>query len=129
VLAFAAPPAAAQQAGDLQPHFGRQIYRLFCVGCHGDDGRGNGEVAVAFAIPVGDLTLIARNNGGEFPAAEVSAAIAGTSEVSGHKAFAMQPWAKMFAEEFERFATEMAVNQLVSRRIDHIVAYLESIQR
>jgi mono/diheme cytochrome c family protein len=129
LVACAALPAPAQEASSLQLHFGRQIYRLFCVGCHGDDGSGNGEVAVAFQIPVGDLTLIARRNGGEFPTGEVAAAIAGNSDVSGHKAFAMQPWAEMFKQEFERFAAEMAVNQLVSRRIDHLVEYLRSIQR
>jgi hypothetical protein len=113
----------------MQAQFGRQTYRLFCVGCHGADGRGDGDVAAAMEIPVGDLTLIARNSGGVFPLDEVAAAIAGTSEVSGHKRLAMEPWAKMFAEEFKQFAAEMAVNQLVSRRIDHLVAYLQSIQR
>lgn len=113
----------------MQVHFGRQTYRLFCAGCHGADGRGSGSVADALAFPVGDLTTIARDNGGVFPAAEVAAAIAGSSDVSGHKRLAIQPWSRMFADEFGQFAAEMAVNQLVARRIDHLVVYLEAIQQ
>lgn len=115
---------------DMQADFGERSYRLFCVGCHGIDGRGNGEVAEALDMDVGDLTLIARRNRGVFPATEVAAAIAGLSDSSGHKQLAMEPWAKMFAEEFRQFAQENAtVNALVARRINHLVAYLESIQR
>lgn len=120
-------PAAAE---GLQADFGKRSYRLFCVGCHGIDGRGNGEAARALDMDVGDLTLIARRNGGVFPAEEVAAAIAGLSDTSGHKRLAMEPWTKMFAQEFRQFAQEHeAVNALVARRINHIVAYLESIQR
>jgi hypothetical protein len=113
----------------MPAQFGQQTYRLFCVGCHGADGRGDGDVSTALQIAVGDLTLIARRNGGVFPAAEVAAAIAGSSEISGHQRLALEPWARMFAAEFEQFAADVAVNQLVARRIDHLVAYLQSIQR
>ena len=120
-------PLAAQ---DLQADFGKRSYRLFCVGCHGIDGRGNGDVAEALDMEVGDLTVIARRNGGVFPASEVAAAIAGLSDTSGHRKLAMEPWAKMFAQEFRQFAEENAtVHALVARRINHLVAYLESIQR
>jgi mono/diheme cytochrome c family protein len=122
-------PSVAQDTRAIQAQFGRQTYRLFCVGCHGADGRGEGDVAHAMNMEVGDLTTLAARNGGVFPADEIAAAISGESEVLGHKKLAMEPWAKVFAEEFHKFAERRAVKDLVRRRIDHIVAYLESIQR
>ena len=112
----------------MQVHFGEAGFRLFCTGCHGPDGRGEGEVAEALEMPVGDLTTIARRNGGVFPADVVTDAITGRG-VKGHRELAMGPWNEMFADEFERFAEGLAVDALVARRIDHLVAYLRSIQR
>lgn len=126
LVAFAGP-ASAQETLEVQAHFGRSIYKLFCVGCHGDDGRGNPAVAEALDLPTVDLTAIKKRNGGVFPADEVAAAIAGT-RMGGHRDLAPEPWARIFADDFERFAEQMAVNALVARRIDHLVAYLESIQ-
>ena len=124
VLALAPLPALAE---DMQAQFGRSSYRLFCVGCHGADGKGNRAVAEALHMPLVDLTQIKKRNGGVFPAEEVAAAIAGT-RMGGHRDLAPEPWARVFADEFERFAEKLAVNAMVARRIDHLVAYLESIQ-
>jgi mono/diheme cytochrome c family protein len=125
LVTFSALPVYAQ---NMQAEFGRSTYRLFCVGCHGADGKGNRAVAEALGMPLVDLTQIKRRNGGVFPAGDVAAAIAGT-RMGGHRDLAPEPWAEVFADEFERFAERLAVNALVARRIDHLVAYLESIQR
>jgi hypothetical protein len=127
LLALAPLPVAAQSAPS-SAEFGRLSYRLFCVGCHGPDGKGNGAVAISLGMPLSDLTQIAKDNDGIFPAAEVEAAINGTSTVRGHRSLAMTPWAQQFELEFDRFAAKAAVNDMVARRIDHIVAYLQSIQ-
>lgn len=111
----------------MQAQFGRSTYRLFCVGCHGADGKGNRTVAEALDLPLVDLTQIRKRNGGVFPADAVAAAIAGT-RMGGHRDLAPEPWARIFADEFEHFAEKVVVNALVARRIDHLVAYLESIQ-
>jgi hypothetical protein len=124
---LAAAPAQAQSTSEMQAHFGELTYRLFCSGCHGADARGNGELAEALGIPLGDLTQLAKRNGGVFPADAVRDAIAGRGPL-GHTKLNMAPWAQMFADEFEQFASRMAVNAMVARRIEHIVAYLESIQ-
>lgn len=112
----------------MQAEFGRSTYRLFCVGCHGADGKGNRTVAEALDLPLVDLTQISKRNGGVFPADAVAAAIAGT-RMGGHRDLAPEPWARVFADEFEQFAEKVVVNALVARRIDHLVAYLESIQQ
>jgi hypothetical protein len=121
--------AASAQETRLQPHFGKQTYSLFCSGCHGSDGRGETAIAEALDLEAIDLTRISARHGGHFPADEVKAAITGASEAAGHKRLALEPWGRMFADEFDDFAERAVVNQLVARRIDHLIAYLESIQR
>lgn len=127
-LAVAAVPAAAEDATASQVYFGKQIYRLFCVGCHGPEGKGDGAVAQALDMPRADLTQLSRRNGGVFPAEEVAAAIAGLSSIRGHRELAMEPWAEMFAEEFSGIAERAVASERVARRIAHLLAYLESIQ-
>lgn len=126
-MAALASTAAEAQTGDMQAHFGKQTFRLFCAGCHGADGRGNGELAQALGLPMNDLTQIARRNGGVFPTEEITRSLTGRGP-RGHADLDMAPWADMFAAEFESFAARIAVNALVARRIDHLVSYLESIQ-
>jgi mono/diheme cytochrome c family protein len=111
----------------MQEHFGEMTYRLFCAGCHGADGRGNREVADALGMSIGDLTQISRRNDGVFPRDEIADAIAGRGP-RGHTQLLMAPWADMFADEFEQFATRFIANEMVTRRIEHLTAYLESIQ-
>jgi hypothetical protein len=123
-----APGAVGQEATGLQAHFGKQGYRLFCAGCHGHDGTGNPELAEALGKPLSDLTTIAKRNGGSFPREVVADAITGRG-AKGHRELALRPWDEMFADEFERIAEEVVANEMVARRIDHLLAYLESIQR
>lgn len=126
--ALSGSAAIAQEARESQVHFGKMIYRLFCVGCHGEDGRGDGAVARALDMPSTDLTTISAANGGVFPADDVAGAITGLGETRGHRDLPVGPWTEMFAEEFETFAERAVANQMVARRIAHLVAYLESIQ-
>jgi mono/diheme cytochrome c family protein len=48
---------------------GPDLFRAYCTSCHGLDGRGAGPAAPALKAKVPDLTLLARNNRGQFPAA------------------------------------------------------------
>src|SRR5690606_30769789 len=103
LLPAATLPAQAQESQSVQAQFGRSTYRLFRVGCHGADGKGNRTVAEALDLPLVDLTQIRKRNGGVFPADAVAAAIAGT-RMGGHRDLAPEPWARIFADEFEHFA-------------------------
>lgn len=128
-LAFVSLPAAAQSTTAMQEHFGELSYRLYCSGCHGPDGRGSEPASRALGLSTGDLTLLRRGNGGVFPSEDLTAALSGLAEIEAHRILAMHPWAEMFAEDFARFAAEAAVNPMVARRIAHLVAYIESLQR
>src|ERR1700692_3757798 len=60
-------PAFAQQKLGAPP--GRGSYIRYCGNCHGDDGKGNGPKASTLNPKPGDLTQLAKNSNGTFPAA------------------------------------------------------------
>jgi mono/diheme cytochrome c family protein len=47
----------------------------YCAVCHGKDGKGNSPAASAMKTSPADLTVLAQNNGGKYPAAHVAAVI------------------------------------------------------
>ena len=46
---------------------GPDLFRAYCAPCHGLDAKGHGPAAAALKARVADLTVLAKNNGGEFP--------------------------------------------------------------
>jgi mono/diheme cytochrome c family protein len=47
---------------------GKMNYESNCAACHGQNGKGDGPVSVELRTKPSDLTLIAKRNGGVFPA-------------------------------------------------------------
>ena len=78
VIAAGQPkPAAAQSGSDL--------FYNNCAACHGRDGKGNGPMGQVLTIRPADLTIIAKNTGGKFPAAKIYQLIDGRNpDVRGH---------------------------------------------
>jgi mono/diheme cytochrome c family protein len=52
----------------VSPSDGRGMYAKYCASCHGVTGKGDGPAAPAFKHPPTNLTVLATNNGGKFPA-------------------------------------------------------------
>jgi mono/diheme cytochrome c family protein len=63
---------------------GPDLFQAYCTSCHGLDARGAGPAAAALKAKVPDLTLLARNNRGQFPAARVRQMIMGDKVVAAH---------------------------------------------
>ena len=103
---------------------GKVSYNTFCVSCHSESGRGDGSVAETLKVPPADLTSIARRNGGEFPRKEVTRTIDGRKEVRGHGSREMPIWGLSFQDPGRDARQETDVR----RRIDDLVAYIESLQ-
>ena len=100
---------------------GTDLYRAYCAPCHGKDGKGNGPVAPALKASVPDLTVIAKNNGGKFPAARVRRIVEGQGMIASHGSREMPVWGPIFSQ----------VEADVDRgpvRMENLVKYLESIQ-
>jgi len=47
---------------------GKQMYIDYCAPCHGIAGKGDGPAAPALKTPPTNLSLLAKNNGGQYPA-------------------------------------------------------------
>jgi len=119
----------AQTTGPVNPPLvirslvGRDLFDFYCASCHGKDGKGNGPVASALKVPPPDLTLLARRNGGTFPAERVKAFVTndGDGVASAHGTSDMPVWGPVFR------ALESS-DARVRVRIANIVAHIQSIQ-
>lgn len=100
---------------------GRDLFKAYCASCHGLNGKGGGPVAPALRPKVPDLTVLARNNGGEFPSARVRKVIMGDDILASHGSREMPVWGPIFHQ----------VEEDVDRgnvRLENLVKYLQSIQ-
>lgn len=99
---------------------GASLYSKHCARCHGDDGRGGGRDAAAMHFMPGDLTELAMENRGVFPAARVAQIIDGKGPAV-HGTRLMPVWGDVF--------TRSAYGDTARARIDALVRFLASIQR
>jgi len=103
---------------------GELIYRTTCLNCHGEAGDGNGPMSEVLRTQPADLTRLALDNGGEFPAEAVYQVIDGREVVRGHGTRRMPIWGLTF-QELDRDTNQ---EQEVRDKISSLVRYLESIQ-
>jgi mono/diheme cytochrome c family protein len=90
--------ANPQQPFDL----GMREYQSNCAVCHGATGKGDGPYMRFLAYKgkgVGDLTLIAKRNGGAFPFQRVYELIDGTQEIEAHGPRDMPVWGKDYLQQ------------------------------
>ena len=102
---------------------GEYLYRAFCASCHGERGTGDGTVASVLRVRPADLTLISSKNGGAFPRDRVYTSIDGRQNVSAHGAGQMPVWGDALK------VTEGQNESLIRKRINSLVAYIETIQQ
>ena len=116
---LAVPAADATDAAE-----GRYLFRIYCTGCHGGAARGDGPAAADLKSAPPDLTLLARNNDGEFPREAVAHKISGLEQSPGHGSGEMPLWG------FNLMETGSDADQRaeVEVKIRQLVRYLESLQ-
>lgn len=100
---------------------GPNLFRSYCAPCHGLMGKGGGPAASALKTRVPDLTLLARENKGQFPAAYVREVIAGDKVLASHGSREMPIWGPIFHQ------VEADVDR-GNVRLDNLLKYLQSIQ-
>src|SRR5271166_2881096 len=63
---------------------GRDIFMDRCSACHGADGKGNGPAVGSLKVAPADLTLLAKRNGGTFPADRVREIVSEWVDIGAH---------------------------------------------
>ena len=63
---------------------GPELFRVHCAACHGEDAKGGGPMASTLKANVPDLTVLAKNHGGQFPTSSVRRMIAGDEILASH---------------------------------------------
>jgi mono/diheme cytochrome c family protein len=113
-------------AGGTNVTSGALEYRSHCAQCHGPDGKGDGPVSAALIKKPADLTVLAKNNGGVFPADRVRSFIDGSETVTAHGTREMPIWGLEFSKP--RPGAPRRSTQHVEQRISLLMSYLQSIQ-
>ena len=116
------PNIAARKNPAIGPS-GHDIFMDRCAACHGDDGKGNGPAVGALKVAPADLTLLAKRNGGTFPAEQVKKIVGDWVDISAHGSREMPIWGDLF------HAKNAADQQIANDRFKSLVAYMESIQQ
>ena len=101
---------------------GKEMFNSYCAVCHGKDGRGNGPAASAMKTSPADLTVLAQNSGGKYPAAHVAAVIRGQAPTRSHGSKDMPVWGPLFSSISQGHEGQ------VQQRITNLVTYIDSLQ-
>ena len=118
-----APTAAAPSQSSVAAVSGAYSFRTYCASCHGVDGRGEGPLTDSLRFKPPDLTLIAKRNGGEFPAEKVVKIVDGRTPVKGHGGPDMPIWGDAFRN------AETGYDDAAARaKVRGVVDYLKTLQ-
>lgn len=118
---------AEQRPTDL----GKIEYETNCAVCHGADGKGNGLMTNVLRHRPPDLTVLAKNNKGVFPTAQLYEVIEGVG-VPSHGSREMPIWGMEYrAEAGERYLEGRGhydAQALVRARILLLIDYIGRMQ-
>jgi len=120
-MTFAGTVVAAGQTPPATAESGSDLFYNNCASCHGTDGKGNGPLGQVLTVRPSNLTIIAKNTGGKFPAAKIYELIDGRNPaVRGHGGPDMPVWGEVFAAR--------GSSATVKNRINALVKYIETLQ-
>jgi mono/diheme cytochrome c family protein len=106
------------------PVSGSEMYTVYCAVCHGATGNGNGPAASVFTKPPTNLTMLARNNNGKYPAEYVRAVLKFGTSVRAHGNIQMPVWNTLFRS----LNPTDDLGEVTQLRIHNLVEYIQSIQ-
>lgn len=101
---------------------GKQMFNNYCASCHGLDGKGNGPVAPTLKMPPTDLTVLSKNNHGQFPESHVINVLQNGTAIRSHGTPDMPIWGPLLGR------MEGRSPQVQKLRISNLVRYLETLQ-
>jgi len=104
------------------PASGQDMYMNQCAACHGADAKGDGPAATALKTPPTDLTQLAKNNNGKYPANHVYSSIVGDLNVPAHGTAEMPIWGNVYRSMSRGHEAEL------QQRVSNLTHYIESLQ-
>ena len=108
---------------------GKLEYRSHCAQCHGPNAKGDGPVAAALTKKPTDLTMLAKNNKGDFPEKRVESFINGSETVAAHGSREMPIWGVDFRKVRATGGVQaQRTTEEVNQRVRLLVDYIKSIQ-
>jgi mono/diheme cytochrome c family protein len=102
---------------------GKSLYTTYCATCHGTEGKGNGPFASSMKKRPADLTQLAKQNQGTYPAERVAKTIDGRENAGAHGYSDMPVWGDAFSKTREDNSPEA-----VREKIDALVRHIETLQ-
>jgi mono/diheme cytochrome c family protein len=140
ILSLVSMPAAGAQApppglppskpklpsapdGGVAAVSGAYAYRTSCASCHGPGGKGDGPLAENLRFTPPDLSLIAKRNGGAYPAETVQRIVDGRKPLPGHGGPDMPIWGDAFKNPETGFD-----DASVKEKIRAVVEYVRTLQ-
>jgi mono/diheme cytochrome c family protein len=131
VLLFTAAGVAAAQEKSakkevIQPTAtsdGEQIYRSFCIACHGKSGTGDGPAASVLNTKPADLTTLAERHGGTFPDEYVAGVLRFGMKKPAHGTSDMPTWGPTFTSASGGDKAKVDV------KIADLISYLKTLQK
>ncbi|MCB1749089.1 MAG: c-type cytochrome [Gammaproteobacteria bacterium] len=124
-FALALAIGAPAQADDADvAAVGKERFGSYCAACHGLDAKGDGPVAFVLKKTPPDLTVLAKNNGGDFPFNKVYDMIDGRDMAGAHGTREMPVWGGEWKD-----SSKLGGETELRGRLLEIIIYLRSIQQ
>lgn len=101
---------------------GKQMFTNYCAPCHGMNGKGHGPVASSLKSPPADLTMLSKNNNGQFPDNHIAAVLRLGTKIPSHGTPEMPIWGPILG----KLDQPNPENQQL--RISNLTRYLKTIQ-
>jgi len=122
LLAQSAPPKIkTTPVAPTSAASGKEMFTSYCASCHGLGAKGDGPAAPAMNRKPADLTILAKNNGGKYPATKVIATLM-ESNTYGHGSRDMPVWGPLL------FSVSQDDRAVVELRVENIANYIETLQ-
>lgn len=106
-------------------------YRSACAICHGTTGQGNGPSASTLKTPSTNLALLAKNNGGTFPADKVYQSIMGPTLPHAHGTLQKPVWGRsllLHSKGLSEYRGPALSDDEMRARLKPLVDYIATLQ-
>ena len=118
----AKPEVKHEAAPQTSPASGKEMFMSYCAACHGKNAKGDGPAAAGLKAVPADLTVLAKLNGGKYPADKVTSVLRGQTNLVPHGDQEMPVWGRVF------WRMSQGHEEIVTQRISNLNRYIESLQ-